>query len=381
MNWNPLLSLVLLSSTLLAPLTAPALASDGLYYLSMASGDVRVKTRWFKQYQAASPGQPLKRSDRIWVKNSRSAAVVMCNNLTLWPVPIGKPAPVSSGCPATASSLRRRRNDLGPPRGNDSETSPVLLSPRNTAILPDEPIIFRWQPVAGATGYTLTVQDLARPVWTSQTIQSQARYTSQPSLKRDWVYSIAITTSNGASSSADTLPAFVIFSDAKAAAAKQAQQQVEALNLEPDARALALAHLYRSTCLDEMTGSTCLNQAAIEVLAARIETGTEETAIYQLQANNYQQIGLLQQAQELYRQALTQTHAHDVLLQQTEIQVQLGQIARYLGNHSEAVKWLQAAKAAYRQLSNPNEPEPHAILKQLQDWLEDSQSQSSAKPE
>lgn len=375
MNWKALLALPLLGTTLALPAALPARANDGLYYFSKVSGDVRVKKSFFSGYQRASSGQVLSRNDRIWVKNGR--AVVICNNLKPWPVPVGKPVRVSSGCPATTATLRRRNDNQAPPRGNEEE-GPILLSPRNTALLPIDPITFRWQPVEGASRYQFALKRLASVIWSTETAKTQVPYPGQPPLTPNRSYFIAIAADNGKVTPEDAQPTLTILSAPQAAALQKQEQQVEVLNLEPDAKALTLAYLYRSTCLDAMTPSTCLNQAAIDVLAERIEAGSQDAAIYQLQANTYQQIGLQQKAEALYQKALTQAQTSEHLWQQAEIQQQLGLIARQRGNHAEAVKWLQSAKATYQQLVDPDEAEAQEILQQLQDWLEDSQRQSTS---
>ncbi|NER87006.1 MULTISPECIES: tetratricopeptide repeat protein [unclassified Moorena] len=375
MIWKRLFSIFLLSTVLIAIAAPATIPAEGIYEIAALTGDVQVKRPLWFGYRRAYKGDRLKLTDRIWVKNPQSSATVSCNNLSNWEVAVGTAFKVSEGC-SNSGILFRPEDDLAPGRGIENEDLPYLISPRNTALRPNQPLTLRWHAMKEATHYDVTIKYLARPVWEKRVSEPIVDYPDSSQLRRDRDYFIVVTASTGVSSpenpDQESAPTITLLTDEQEQELKKNLAQIETQNLDADAKALGQAHLYHSTCQDQNYPNTCLNQNAIEVLETRIKAGTDNAAIYQLQADMYKRIGLKRQAQQRYRTALALAKKTNNLPLQAEIQEQLGEIAHNLEEFAEAVEWLEAAEAIYQKGLNLEDPEAQGKLEELRKDIEDS---------
>ncbi|NEQ59036.1 MAG: tetratricopeptide repeat protein [Moorea sp. SIO4A1] len=375
MIWKRLFSISLLSTVLIAIAAPATTAAEGIYEIAAVTGDVQVKRRLWFGYRRAYQGDRLKLTDQIWVKNPQSSATVSCNNLSNWEVPVGTAFKVSEGC-SNSGILFEPGDDLAPGRGIGNENLPDLISPRNTALRPNQPLTLRWHGVKEASHYDVIIKDLATPVWKKRVSEPIVDYPDSSQLRRDRDYSIVVTASTGVSSpenpNQDPAPTITLLTDDQEQELKKNLAQIETQNLDADAKAQKKAHLYHSTCQDRNYPNTCLNQDAIDLLETRIKAGTDNAAIYQLQAEMYQRIGLKRQAQQRYRTALALAKKANNLPLQAEIQEQLGEIAHNLEEFAEAVEWLEAAEGIYQKLFNLEDPEAQGKLEELRNDIEDS---------
>ncbi|OLT59715.1 tetratricopeptide repeat protein [Moorena bouillonii] len=376
MIWKRLFSISLLSTVLIAIAAPATIPAEGLYYIAAVTGDVQVKRRLWFGYDRAHQGDRLKLTDQIWVKNPQSSATVSCSDLSNWQVPVGTALKVSEVCP-NSGILFRPGDNLAPGRGIENEDFPYLISPRNTALRPNQPLTLRWHGVKEASHYDVTIKDLARPVWEKRVSEPIVDYPNSSQLRRDWGYFIVVTASTGVSSpknlNQEPAPTITLLTDDQEQELKKNLAKIETQNLDADAKAQKKAHLYHSTCQDRNYPNTCLNQDAIDLLETRIKAGTDNAAIYQLQAEMYQRIGLKRQAQQRYRTALALAKKANNLPLQAEIQEQLGEIAHNLEEFAEAVEWLEAAEGIYQKLFNLEDPEAQGKLEELRNDIEDSQ--------
>jgi len=367
MKRKHLLSVGLLSAILMGAIAPVAAPSAGRTFIESLSGNVQIKRFWFIWVRVDS-GELLQPDDKLRVRDNQSSASVLCNGQTRWPVPIGREVAVSEGC---HNNGYRIVDPQAPSRGSDNQNLPYLIRSRNTAIFPNSPLILEWHPVAGATHYDVEIKDLSKSVWKTQVTTPKATYTRVADLQSDRDYTIIITASTGATSPEGTsfAPTLTPLTADQVKTVEASVAQIKALHLASDANALALASLYQSNRL---------NQDAIDVLEAQIKAGTSNTSIYQLQANLYQQIGLNQLAQTRYREALKLAETHRNLMQQAEIQEQLGYIARGQEDFAQAVERLQRAEKLYQELFDPAAPDAQVKLQiklqKLQQAIEDSQA-------
>jgi len=364
MKRKHLLSVGLLSAILggaIAPVAAP---SAGRTFIESLSGNVQIKRFWFIWVQVDS-GELLQPDDKLRVGDNQSSASVLCNGQTRWSVPIGREVAVSEGC---HNNGYRIEDPLAPSRGTENQQLPYLIRSRNTSVFPNLPLTLEWNPVAGATHYDVAVQYLSRPpIWKKRVSEPRATYPGGADLQGDRDYFIIVTASTGATSPEGTAaaPTITPLTAEQVKTVEAGVAQIKALNLADDANTLALANLYQSNRL---------NQDAIDVLEAQIKEGTRSVAVYQLQARIYQQIGLNQLAQTRYQDALKLAKTHRNLMQQAEIQEQLGYIARGQEDFAQAVERLQAATKLYQELFDPAEPADQVKLQKLQQAIEDSQA-------
>ncbi|AOX00328.1 hypothetical protein BJP34_13465 [Moorena producens PAL-8-15-08-1] len=375
MIWKRLFSISLLSSVLIAIAAPATTAAEGIYEIAALTGDVQVKRRLWFGYRRAHQGDRLKLTDQIWVRNSQSSATVSCSDLSNWEVPVGTAFKVSEGC-SNSGILFRPGDPLAPGRGIGNENLPYLISPRNTALRPNQPLTLRWHGVKEATHYDVTINDLAKPVWEKRVSEPIVDYPDSSQLRRDRDYFIVVTASTGVSSpknpDQEPAPTITLLTDELEQELKKNLAQIDTQNLDADAKAQKKAHLYHSTCQDPNFPNTCLNQNAIDLLEKRIKAGTENPAIYQLQADMYKRIGLKRQAQQRYRTALALAKKANNLPLQAEIQEQLGEIAHNLEEFAEAVESLKAAEGIYKKLLNLEDSEAKSKLEELRNDIEDS---------
>jgi hypothetical protein len=367
MKRKHLLSVGLLSVIIFGVIAPVAYPAIGRTFIESLIGDVQIKRLWFLWLPVDS-GQSLQPDDKLRVGNNRSSATVLCNGQTRWTVTTETEVEVSTGCP----NINYRAEDpLAPSRGTENQRIPYLIRSRNTSVFPNRPLTLEWNPVAGATHYDVAIQYLSRPpIWKKRVSEPRATYSGFADIEGDRDYFIIITASTGAESPEGTAaaPTITPLTAEQVKTVEAGVAQIRALNLAGDANALALASLYQSDRL---------NQDAIDVLESQIQEGTRSVAVYQLQAKIYQQIGLNQLAQVRYQDALRLAETRRNLMQQAEIQEQLGYIARRQENFAQAVEQLQAAKKIYQQLFDPAEPEAQVKLQKLQQTIEDSQARLS----
>ena len=213
-------------------------------------------------------------------------------------------------------------------------------------------------------------------MWEKRVSEPIVDYPDSSQLRRDRDYFIVVTASTGVSSpknpDQEPAPTITLLTDELEQELKKNLAQIETQNLDADAKARKKAHLYHSTCQDLNYPNTCLNQNAIDLLETRIKAGTDNAAIYQLQADMYKRIGLKRQAQQRYRTALALAKKANNLPLQAEIQEQLGEIAHNLEEFAEAVESLKAAQGIYQKLFNLEDPEAQSKLEELRNDIEDS---------
>jgi hypothetical protein len=365
MKRKHLLSVGLLSAIVFGAIAPIAYPLTGRTFIESLVGDVQIKRLWFLWLPVDS-GQSLQPDDELWVKNNQSSATVLCNGQTPWLVPVGREEKVSEGC--RLNTNYREEDPLAPSRGTENQQLPYLIRSRNTSVFPNRPLILEWNPVVGATYYDVAIQYLSRPpIWKKRVSEPRATYSGFADIEGDRDYFIIITASTGAESPEGTAaaPTITPLTAEQVKTVEAGVAQIKALNLANDANTLALANLYQSDRL---------NQDAIDVLESQIQEGTRSVAVYQLQARIYQQIGLNQLAQIRYQDALRLAETRRNLMQQAEIQEQLGYIARGQEDFAQAVKRLQAAEKLYQKLFDPAEPEAQVRLQKLQQAIEDSQA-------
>lgn len=369
MKWKLIVPISLISALSLGSVVSHLTAAEGLHYIAALNGDVRLKRRWWLGYRSANVGDVLSLNDWLRVSDPRSSATVLCNNISRWQVPTGN-FQVSNGCTGSGPLVRDRTilvtRGLGT-RGGEKEESPYLLSPRNTAVLPSQSLLLRWHPAPGAESYEVTIQSLSQTIWSTQAAEPTAVYPNLTELTPINRYRVTITTNTGVTSpesNASDILFWVL--DAETVQALEADRaKITALALEGDAKTLALAHLYRGYQL---------YQQGIDVLETAIQANSQTAAIYQLQAELYQQIGLTRQAQGRYQQALTLANNDGNLGLQAEIQLQLGFIAHSVEEFEQAIAWLSAAATIYQALLDTNNPEVQTQLTELQELIQYSQS-------
>ncbi|MDJ0599144.1 MAG: tetratricopeptide repeat protein [Crocosphaera sp.] len=343
-------------SLLLPALVSPSWANPTvLNFISEIKGDVQLKRSQWNGYQKANMGDLLNPSDQLKL-SAGASATVMCNNLRVWVVPSDKVSLVSEGCGASKRTETRPNGGSGPTRA-PNETIPYIISPRNTDLLTNRPIL-RWNAVSGATHYKVRIQDAGLTLdWQTETSNTEIQYPGEPPLQPDSYYLLIVETDQGESSEEEQGVdlSFTVLDTQKAQSVQTEVAQLKQQKLSQEAEGIALAYLYESYNL---------KAEAIELLEGLVKQGNQTVAIYQLLGDLYLQVGLSKQAKSPYLQALELAKATEDVEGQAEAQFGLGQVEV---QKTEAIGWLTQAQTNYQKLGDMPKVE------EVQQWIKDFQ--------
>jgi len=223
-----------------------------------------------------------------------------------------------------------------------------VLTPRNTALLGTEAIALQWNPVVGASSYTVEIAGKEFTV-----TDTKATFDELESLVPNYRYTIVITADNGISSASAEPVGFARLPETERDRVDAQVDAIKAESLSADETALAIALAYRDfEHSDPDWQSYALNQDAINVLKTRIQAGTEDSRIYLLQADTYLRVGLPLLARRCYRVALTRAE----VAEQTELQAEsywgLAEVAKGQAENEDAANHFQTAQTLYEELGD-----------------------------
>ena len=221
---------------------------------------------------------------------------------------------------------------------------PFVITPRNT-FQPTDQFPIRWQPVAGASRYTVRLWEWKdanggrqRIVWETTTPETTVSYRGEPPLAPENFYSIEVITDQGASSEQDPGCAIAGFAVLFADMRSQLQRDLatlRSLNLSPEALALATAEVY----LDYQ-----MLDAAIAALTPQFDAQPTATLALAL-GDLYSFSGLNTLANHHYTQALELANA-DPLWQAIALEG-LGELQVLRNDLNAALPQLRQAQSYY----------------------------------
>lgn len=343
---------------LAVPDLAPAQTNPALNFISEIQGNVQIKRSQWNGYHKANVGDLLAPSDQLQLGTGASAKV-MCSNLSVWHLRGNSRAKVSDGCSSGILTLTRPNSNRVSSRA-PNETIPYVISPRNTVLLTNRPIL-RWNKVPGTTRYKVRVQDAGLTLnWQAETSDTQIEYSGEPPLQSDSYYRLIVETDTRNSSEEEegTDLTFTLLDVQKAESVRTGVTKLKQQQLTQEIEGLALAHLYQSYDL---------KAEAIELLQGLVKQGSQATAVYQLLGNLYLQVGLSEQAKSPYVRALELAKGTQDLEGQAEAKVGLGQVEYGLGKKTEAIEWLNQAQTNYQNLGDSTKVE------EVQQWIKNFQ--------
>ena len=341
------------------PALPPSLANPTtLNFISEIKGDVQLKRSPWNNYQQANVGDLLTPSDELHLGTGASAKV-MCSNLSVWHLQDNSVTKVADGCSSGVLTLARPNSPRVPSRA-PNETIPYIISPRNTIVLDNRPIL-RWNEVPGATRYQVRVQDAGLTLdWQTETSNTQIEYPGEPPLQPDSYYLLIVETDKGNSSEEEqgTDLSFTLLDAQKTESVGTEVAQLKQQQLTQEVEGLALVYLYQSYDL---------KAEAIQLLEGLVKQESQTAAVYQLLGDLYLQVGLNQQAKSPYLQALELAKRTEHLEGQAEVQFGLGKVEYGLGKKTETIEWLTQAQTNYQKLGD------HSKVEEVQQWLKDFQ--------
>ena len=251
-----------------------------------------------------------------------------------------------------------------PDRGDDqvawnNAPVPYIISPRRTQLLENKPTL-RWNPVAGATSYKLSLRENKTNLnWELTVAGTEAVYPGEPALKPGAKYRLIVEANTGASSETPVVEGDTEFKLLDEGEMQRVKDAVGAIGQQvPNAAAkkLATSNLYLSTNLIA---------EAIETLESLPKSGVETTPIYRTLGDLYREkLQLMPQAEVYYKKAIGIAKPDDIE-ELTEAHYGLGQVYSSMRNNIKAMSHLKLAKEGYQSLGNVQMVEK--VGKQLQD--------------
>jgi len=251
-----------------------------------------------------------------------------------------------------------------PDRGDDkiawnNAPIPYIISPRRTKLLENKPTL-RWNPVAGATSYRLSIlENRAKLNWEMTVNGTEAVYPGEPALKPGVKYRLIVEANTGVSSESPLVEGdseFSLLDEKEVEAVKEAVRAIEQQVANAASRKLAIAQVYLSANLIA---------EAIETLESLPAAGVETAPIYRTLGEMYRVRSQLMPQAEIYYKRAMNTAKPDDIEELTEARYGLAQVYSSMRNYAEAIQYLKLAKDGYQSLGDLQMVEK--IGKQLQD--------------
>ncbi|MEG4942377.1 hypothetical protein [Microcoleus sp. F4-D5] len=352
---------IALSSIATTALAASNRISNGLIIHS--SGEVAIERQNGLIVRPTS-GTPIYPGDKLRTAQN-GQLTIQCADLGIKSIAPGENQ-LNSCLLATEESKSDCSRDLikCPDRGDgqiawNSAPIPYIISPRRTKLLDSKPIL-RWNPVAGATSYKLSLRENgAKLNWEMTVSGTEAVYPGEPALKPGVRYRLIVEANTGASSESAVGEGDIEFSLLDETEVERVKSEVGAIDKQvanENAKKLAISSVYLNTNLIA---------EAREILETLQETGVETPPIYRTLGDLYlEKLQLVPQA-EVYYSKVINTAKPDDIEELTAARYGLGQVHSAMRNNLEAVKYLRMAKDGYTTLGDL--PMAEKIDKQLRD--------------
>ncbi|NEP61934.1 MAG: tetratricopeptide repeat protein [Symploca sp. SIO2G7] len=311
------------------------------------NGDVQLK-RSYGSVTRPKVGTRIYPQDKLMAANG-AQVVVQCADLSSLSVEgagehrldgcasVTKKAQCTPGtykCPSRPGSIALNNSSI-----------PYIISPRRTNLLNPQPKL-RWNPVPGATSYTVSIKGEGVD-WKTKVSDTQIVYPGEQPLQPGGYYLLIVRADTGASSTDEPIiPGGLGFSLLEATSAQQVRSQAAEIAQQPwtkQAKTLALVNLYLKYGL---------TFEAVEMLEDLVNGGVETAPIYNKVGELYLNfLALAPQAKTYYAQAVKLADSNDIE-EQTVAQEGLGQVQARFGNQDEAIRLLTMARDGYEALGD-----------------------------
>jgi hypothetical protein len=270
--------------------------------------------------------------------------------------PTWRPPGIDKGAPP--------RGEMG---GKDAQI-PYLISPRRSLILTPTPTL-RWNPVAGATQYTVQIKNAQGIVWQTQVKTPQVTYPGTTALIPGIPYTVIVKTNTGKSSESELGSQFFLLRSAELQTVQAETNLITQIDASPEIKALRLAEYYANYKLPEtaygLTEKTVkdysLSADAIDTLETLLKTSKPTPLIYRKLGTLYTNIGVTLPAEEAYLKAIDSIQSPEDLEEWTLTAVVLGELYDELSQNpkqaigwytKQAIGWYQQARAGFIFLSD-----------------------------
>ncbi|MGK7927139.1 MAG: tetratricopeptide repeat protein [Spirulina sp.] len=302
----------------------------------------------------AALGMSLYPSDRLQVEDG-GQLLVLCSDLGVQAVGSGETLP--NRC-QRASDSSECSPDLAdcPDRGTIlawGDTSiPFSVSPRRTKVLKSEPIL-RWNPVAGATSYLVTVtgvsEDGREMEWSEKTTDTSIVYIPQSDeqvLQPGWDYLLVVETDTGIASFEEPVQlggmGFQLLDETEEQEVRSRQYSFIQQSISLEAKGLAIARLFLE--YDLISEAILLLESVVPM--------SETAALHLLIGELYQdRLLIAPPAAKHYQRAIAL--ADEANLEEKALAYEgLGRVRTAMQNFTEAIDLLTTARGIYEELGN-----------------------------
>ncbi|MEB3340966.1 tetratricopeptide repeat protein [Okeania sp.] len=377
LNFTPIKQMInLLNHFIIPPVNAITQTNQSpVGRIIKVDGKVFLKRHNWSEYYPAFVGTELYAEDKIKLTSQANLMAICYTNWKTWNLPKNKISQTMDGCLQAKSQCVKTPDGCVPldvTRGINqvtiTENIPYLISPRHTFLLPDKPLIFRWNAVANATRYTVIIKSPSEYIWETEVSENKVVYSGEIPLKTGIRYTVIVHADTEVSSLDEKSPfskqdylgmGFALISKSQQEEILAKSQELTQ-NLEGEAMVLSMAELYQKNGL---------NLEAIAILESFIESGNYTAAIYQMLGEIYQKIQLLKSAKDYYLKSVKLIGIDDVG-GKAKIEAALGKVYANLGSKEEAIRWLKLAFNKYEKLGEfQQRDELKLSLEKLQEQL------------
>ncbi len=312
-------------------------SSGAMNLVVSVKGQLEVKRKGWSQFAPALFGTSLRRGDLLRLGGGSSEAKVVCSGLTVHDVSSGV-----GGVPCVAARpvLRYHDDSTISPRGYESVSFPMVISPRKTKLLNPRPTL-RWSPVEGVTRYRVIVRGID-VVWSGDVGSTKLVYPdTAPSLDPRNSYKL-IVIANGRQSDEESAPGlgFRVVEPREAKEIREEEKKIRELGLSDMATQFLVVHLY---------ATHGLNAEAIEQLEG-LSKGLDEPAAVRMLGDLYVAVGLCRQAEGRYLLALELSKKANDEEGEALAHKALGAIYESLGNRDHVVQHFKSAVELFNRL-------------------------------
>ncbi|MBD2296944.1 tetratricopeptide repeat protein [Anabaena sphaerica FACHB-251] len=215
---------------------------------------------------------------------------------------------------------------------------PYIISPRRTLLLDNKPKI-RWNQVTNAAGYTVSILAGEKEIWTEQVSGTEVIYPGKPALEPGIDYLVIVKTKGQRSSQEEKVTglSFRLLSAKDAEDVRTSLALLKKQQLTDTVKSLLQTHLYVGYYL---------RSEAIETLEKLVAGGAKEAVIYRLLGDLYQQVGLTEQAEGQYLEAIKWATAPQDLQVQAAAKAGLGELYASFSNKEKQAEGLSLLRQA-----------------------------------
>ncbi|MEM6255903.1 MAG: tetratricopeptide repeat protein [Cyanobacteria bacterium P01_D01_bin.156] len=315
---------------------------------SVEGGVVYLKrSNWSDFYQTYPPTM-LNGDDLLRIEPGTLVTLLCPDNTESDTVSAGVSS-VTDACPDTPRRVRPVFGVSDTWSATDPEI-PYVITPWSGQVLTPTPHL-RWNAVAGARQYTITLQKRVgadwSDVWTVISDQTVLCYpANQPALELGAEYALRVVAGTGTASSQEWIPT-AVFSLVGGRELADAEAEIAAV------RSIEAPEAFKTVLLaEEVYPKYKLFAQGIDELLSLIESGAETAHIYRLLGDYYIRSGQALPTEDSYLKALTLAEAEDHLEEQVKVRWGLGTLYNRIGQPEQAREQLLTAQQGATELGD-----------------------------